>query len=53
MVEILAIVRNPKAGFLCFNLYRMGQTQIPKLEVMSISLTVSRNVYQLRAACAT
>src|SRR6185503_19613075 len=47
VIEILRVVRDPKTGGLGFNPQRMGQTEIAKLEVMPVSLTVSRNVYKI------
>ena len=46
-IEIFTIVRDPETGFLCFHLERMGQTQIAKLEVVSVRLAISRHVYQI------
>src|SRR6185369_15493469 len=47
MIEILRIVRDPETRSLRFNPQRMRQTEIAKLEVVSVSLTISRDVYEI------
>src|SRR5687768_12356875 len=52
-IQILAVVCNPESGFLRFNAERMGQTQITKLEMVTIRLAVCRDVNQLSTlACS-
>src|SRR6266480_4002247 len=46
LLQVLAVVCNPKACFLCFNLQRMCQAKVSKLEMMAVSFAVSRYVHQ-------
>ena len=49
-IEILAVIRDPKARFLRLYFQRMGQTQIAKLEMVTIRFAIGRNVNQLALA---
>src|SRR6267142_1566249 len=46
LLQTLAVVCNPKACFLRFNLQRMCQAKVSKLEMMAVSFTVSRYVHK-------
>ena len=48
-IEILAIVRDPKTGFLRFDVQRMRQAEIAKLEMMTIRLAISRDMHEISA----
>src|SRR5688572_4511956 len=52
-IEILAVVRDPESGFLCIDAKRVRETEIAKLEMMTIRFAIRRYVHEIAALCGT